>query len=68
MWRVTRVMTMMAHCVCCAIITNQPRYLHQLCVGWTVASVGARYTMFVPLERTQSPGSMFASNVRNVRV
>ena len=22
-WRVTRVMTMMAHCVCCAIVTNR---------------------------------------------
>ena len=28
-----------------------------------VASVGARCTMFVLLERIQSPGSMFASNV-----
>ena len=54
---------MIARCGYCVIVTNQLRYLHRLCFGWTVASAGAGYTMFVPLERTQSPGSMFASNV-----
>ena len=57
--------TMMAHCVSYAIVMNQLRCLHLLCFGWTVASVDAGYTMFVPLERTQSPGSIFASNAHH---